>query len=84
MNVSLYITSDAMQVNLVPETEHEKVLLAALTKYRGPCEIQGGRDISMCRGGWIRDFGPSEQATVITVRREMPVAAPTPQQAVGL
>lgn len=69
MNVTLYITSDAMQVNLLPETEHEKTMLAALSEYRGPATIGQGRDISPCAGGWLRDFGDKALATTITIQR---------------
>ena len=70
MRISFFVTADAIQFNLQAETDQERALMSAISAYSGPATIKGGSDISMCKGGYIRNFGEVDMATTITIRKE--------------
>lgn len=69
MKISMFITGDAMQFNLEPESEHEREMLAILGRYNGNATISPGVDVSMCRGGYLRNFGEGPKVTAITIAK---------------
>lgn len=75
MKITAYLTQDAIQFNLIPESEHERNFMALLKKYTGEVHVEIGANIGMCRGGYLRDFGrgsldSAEFATAITISRK--------------
>lgn len=69
MKINLFVTNDAIQFNLEPESEHEKEFFAILTKYTGEVTISRGVDIGLCQGGYIRSFGENSRVTTVTIRK---------------
>lgn len=66
MKFSMFVTSDAMQVNLEPENEHERKFVAMLNEAKGEVTLHHGAEIARCQGGWMRDFG--ERQTVLAIQ----------------
>jgi hypothetical protein len=74
MIISVFITDQAMQFNLQPESDHEREMLTALGKFTGPVTIERGADIGMCRGNYVRNFGESSRCVAITIHQPKPKA----------
>lgn len=69
MKISMFLTSNAMQFNLTPETQHEKDFMALLEKYDGEVSITKGVEVIETRGNYLRNES-SPQTVVITVRQK--------------
>jgi hypothetical protein len=70
MNISIFVTEDAMQFNLEAESAHEKKMFELLEKYSGKVVLGRGHDIGMCQGNYIRNFGDNPTALTITIGKE--------------
>lgn len=68
MKITAYLTENAIQFNLVPETDHERKFMAMLADYRGEVTVTEAAQIGRCQGGYIRDFG-GERGAAITISR---------------
>jgi hypothetical protein len=71
----MFITEDAMQVNLTPENEHEKRFVDILRSTGGDVSIHKGVDIGTCQGGYMRNFGERDKSTCITILNPQPKSA---------
>ena len=69
MKFTALITAEALQINLVPEAEHEKEFVKTLEKYHGEVSIHTGVSVEECRGGYLRVFGESKDVLAITIRK---------------
>lgn len=67
MKFSMFITENKLQLNLTPETDHEKEAMKALEGYTGPAAIHKGVSIGPCHGGYVRNFGEEANTTAITI-----------------
>lgn len=79
MKITAYLTADAIQFNLVPETEHERKFMAMLADYRGSVTVSKAAQIGPCQAGYIRDFGlgREDKGTAITIHRAPAEQPPT-------
>jgi hypothetical protein len=68
----MFVCSDAMQVNLEPENDHEKRFVEMLKATSGRVTLHQGVDIAPCRGGWVRDFGESSKTLAIHIDTAAP------------
>jgi hypothetical protein len=71
MKISIFATEDAMQFNLMPESQHEIEMFKLLEKFSGQVSIGRGSNIGMCMGGYIRSFGMDSNALTITIDKEV-------------
>lgn len=71
MKFTAYLTADAVQFNLEPETEHEEVFLDFIKQFKGETDIFEGADIQENKSGYLRYFGAESKALAIRVRREV-------------
>ena len=69
MRFSMFINQDAMQFNLMPESDHEKEFLCLLKKYSGEVTIHNGIDVSLTQGNYLRNFGERDEAVAITIHK---------------
>lgn len=69
MRITIVVTEDSMQFNLTAESEHEKTMMEVMKNYQGPATVHQGADVSGCRGGWVRDFGPKPHITAIHIAK---------------
>lgn len=69
MKFSMFVTEEALQVNLTPESDHEKKHLNMLLDYEGPVTLHHGVDIAECQGGYIRNFGDRGNVLAINIRK---------------
>lgn len=67
MKFSIFVNQDAMQFNLMPESEHEKEFLRLLNKYKGEVTIYNGADIVLNQANYLRSFGDRNEAVAITI-----------------
>lgn len=68
MKFSMFVTESDTQINLIPETDHEKQFVAILNGADGKnVRIKTGVDIGMCQGGYVRNFGEKKDAIVIVI-----------------
>jgi hypothetical protein len=69
---TVFATSQAIQFNLEPETDHEKKLLDMLKDFKGAVKIHQGVDIGVSRGEFIRQYGEPRVDTqmAITIQRD--------------
>jgi hypothetical protein len=66
MKITMFVTEDAMQFNLTPESPHETEMMEILNKFTGTVSIKHGSKVDRCQGGWLRDFG-EDSSTAITI-----------------
>ena len=72
MKFSMFVTENAMQINLTPENDHEKRFMDILKNTDGEVSIHKGVSIAECRGGYLRNFGESDRDTCITITNAKP------------
>jgi hypothetical protein len=74
MKITMFLTDNAMQFNLDPESDHEKEFVSLLRKYTGAVSIQAGADIGMSKAGYVRNFGEgvSSRIVAIVIRKPEP------------
>lgn len=72
MKWSLYVTGDALQINLEPEGANEEELTGLLNKYAGSAVVHKGVSIKECVGGYIRSYGEQDKHVAITIRKPIP------------
>lgn len=65
----MFVTSDAIQVNLQPETDIERRYMDMLSKAEGSVKMSQFHDIGRCQGGYIRDFGDGQPGLAITITK---------------
>lgn len=70
MRFSMFVTENAMQINLTPENDHESYFLKMIDDDRKIVTIHKGVDIGMCQGGYVRNFGTKSEALVITLKED--------------
>jgi hypothetical protein len=69
MKITMFVTEDAIQFNLDPESEHEKSFLGLFDKFNGEVRISRGADLNICQGNYIRNFGYDHKITAITISK---------------
>jgi len=72
MKFTMFVTEEAIQFNLEPESEHEKEFLKMLGRYNGDVSIKQGADIGMSQAGYIRNFGSESKHVAITINKPEP------------
>jgi hypothetical protein len=72
MKFSMFVTEDAMQINLTPENDHEARFMDILKNTDGEVSIHKGISIAESRGGYIRLYGQSDRDTCITIKNAKP------------
>lgn len=68
MIITATITKDALQFNMLPETEPEREMLRVLAKHEGTAHISRGSNFTMTQGGFLRDFGQPADSIAVTIR----------------
>ena len=67
MNISIFVTKDAVQFNLEAESDIEKEFTKLLSSHEGIATITTGVDIGFCRGGYIRSFGEVSAGNAVAI-----------------
>ena len=70
MRFSMFITENAMQINLTPENDHERTFIKMIDGENKIVTIHKGVDIGMCQGGYVRNFGTKSEALAITLKED--------------
>ena len=71
MRFTMFVTEEIAQINLEPESEHEKKFIRIITDYHGGMvSIKLGASISECQGGYLRDFGQDKGNLAIVLKKK--------------
>lgn len=68
MTFSMFITRDAMQINLTPENDHERRFVGILESTDGDVSLHKGVNIAESHGGYYRNYGDSATSVCITIK----------------
>lgn len=69
MKWTLLISDGIVQVNLEPESAHEREVAKILRAHKGTVEIHHGREITMCQGGYLREYDQDKEFIAITIKK---------------
>jgi hypothetical protein len=69
MRITIFITEDIAQFNLVPENDHEKKFMGMIKDYQGLVMIKRGVSIEETHGGYLRNLGEDKDNLAIVLKR---------------
>lgn len=77
MKITMFVTENGMQFNLMPENEHEKRFLKIMDDFKGRVTIHRGIDVGLCQSGFIRNFSFDAQSPLSAQGKPFSVLAVT-------